>query len=51
MPRARRSERLGGGLVVALEGEQASLHLVGVGEVVGGEHFALDNGVVDLDSG
>src|SRR6266508_5864414 len=42
-------ERLRGGLVASLEGKQASLHLLEVGEVVGGEDFALDDGVVDLD--
>jgi hypothetical protein len=36
-------------LVAAFEGEHPGLHLVEVGEVVGGEYLALENGEVDLD--
>ena len=40
----------GGGLLVApLEGGQAVFDVVEIGEVVGGEDLALDDGVVDLD--
>jgi hypothetical protein len=42
-------ERHRGLLVAALEGQQASLDLGQVGEVVGGEDLALDDGEVDLD--
>jgi hypothetical protein len=36
-------------LVMILESEQPSLYLGEVGEVVGSEHLALDDGEVDLD--
>jgi hypothetical protein len=39
----------GGFLVAMLEGEEAVFDLGQVGEVVGGEDFALDDGEVDLD--
>ncbi|MGH9116325.1 MAG: hypothetical protein ACRD0A_00110 [Acidimicrobiales bacterium] len=42
-------EGRGGLFVAALEGEQAGLDLGEVGEVVGGEDFALDDREVDLD--
>src|SRR5207253_4156762 len=42
-------EGLGSRFVAPLEGEEASLDLGEVGEVVGGQDLALDDGVVDLD--
>jgi len=42
-------ERCGDLLVVVLEGEQRCLDCCQVGEVVGGEDLALDDGEVALD--
>ena len=42
-------EGLGGGVVALLEVGQSLLDLVEVGEVVGRDDLALDDGEVDLD--
>lgn len=42
-------ERLGESLVAFLEGEQAISQNLKIGEVIGGEHLALNHREVDLD--